>query len=401
MTEPQHHQAQNKGFLSRTQKIAFYATILYAVLIFLLSQPTIQRHVAYQHYLSEPFRGRLDVPEKYGLAPGKTLDTKILTSDNVTLGAWFVLADPYYQSLRSGGHPTSQPSLETIQAAIQAYPTILYLHGAAGRRSTTWRVQGYNAYTSRMQANVLVIDYRGFGDSEGSPSEAGLALDAYAAWTWLIEQGARSHDVLIYGHSLGTGVAGKLGSRLARENVKPRGIVLTAPFSSLSSVVETYNIFGFPVLQPLQQFAWGRKLIKRLTIEEYNTLSVIREFNVPTLIAHAVNDFDVPHTHSRTLLDHLLDPLLPPAVDLPSAPGTPMSEEEYAAFIEVQGKRREARATLVRKVEVPNFGVVEEFDGTYGKVIYVETMWGSHALVGLQEGVQDAIISTFRLGGRL
>lgn len=127
----------------------------------------------------------------------------------------------------------------------------------------------------------------------------------------------------------------------------------------------------------------------------------MQEFNVPTLIAHAVNDFDVPHTHSRTLLDHLLDPLLPPAVDLPSAPGTPMSEEEYAAFIEVQGKRREARATLVRKVEVPNFGVVEEFDGTYGKVIYVETMWGSHALVGLQEGVQDAIISTFRLGGRL
>lgn len=192
------------------------------------------------------------------LTAGKTLNTKILTSDNVTLGAWFVLADPYYQSLRSGGHPTSQPSLETIQAAIQAYPTILYLHGAAGRRSTTWRVQGYNAYTSRMQSNVLVIDYRGFGDSEGSPSEAGLASDAYAAWTWLVEQGARSHDVLIYGHSLGTGVAGKLGSRLARENVKPRGIVLTAPFSSLSSVVETYNIFGFPVLQPLQQFAWGR-----------------------------------------------------------------------------------------------------------------------------------------------
>ena len=74
------------------------------------------------------------------------------------------------------------------------------------------------------------------------------------------------------------------------------------------------------------------------------------------------------------------------------------SSEEYAAFLDAQKQRRVARSELVRKVEVPSFGTIEEFDGSAGKVVYVETFWGKHNEVGLQEGVQDVIASTFRLG---
>jgi len=142
-------------------------------------------------------------------------------------------------------------------------------------------------------------------------------------------------------------------------------------------------------------------LVKYLCRDVYDTLSVIQEFNVPTLIGHSVDDIEVPHSHSRTLIDQLLDPLLPASVPLPDAPGLPISSELFAAFSEAQAKRKEAKAAFVAKVEVPNFGTIEEFEGVYGRVVYVEALWGAHARVGLQEGVQDVIISMFELGKRV
>lgn len=71
--------------------------------------------------------------------------------------------------------------------------------------------------SSRLNANVLVIDYRGFGDSEGTPSERGLQLDARTAWDWLIEHGAKEEDITIVGQSLGTGVSAGLAVELAEE----------------------------------------------------------------------------------------------------------------------------------------------------------------------------------------
>ena len=68
-----------------------------------------------------------------------------------------------------------------------------------------------------MNANVLAIDYRGFGDSEGHPSEQGLVSDARAAWEWAINNGAKPNEILLVGLSLGTGVASSLGAELAAE----------------------------------------------------------------------------------------------------------------------------------------------------------------------------------------
>ena len=204
-------------------------------------------------------------------AAGKTLDLRLHTSDNVSLGAWFILADPYYQSLRtSSPQSLSQPSIATIEDAIQSRPTILYFHASAGSRATTWRVQQYIAWTARLGANVFAVDYRGFGNSEGSPFEEGLGIDAYAAWSWLGERGAKPEDVLILGHSLGTGVSGKLASRLAREGVKPRGVALLAPFSSMATLLDTYDLWGIPVLQPLQSSAIGRSESVHSAIEGFH-----------------------------------------------------------------------------------------------------------------------------------
>ncbi len=130
-------------------------------------------------------------------------------------------------------------------------------------------------------------------------------------------------------------------------------------------------------------------------------MSVIQDINVPVLIAHSQDDMEIPYHHSRTLLDKLLDPHLPEAISLPASPDVLLTKEEYTAYLEAEKQRRAVRSGLVRKTELPTFGTIEEFDGTAGKVVYVETFWGKHNEVGLQEGVQDVIASTFRLGHQL
>ncbi|KZT67120.1 alpha/beta-hydrolase [Daedalea quercina L-15889] len=380
MADPQVPAQPNQGFLARAPELVLLVAGLYVVAIALLPIPVIQRFFIYQHRANEPFHGNYAVPERYVLAPGKTLNLGIRTPDNITLGAWFILADPCYQSLRaSAAEPLSQPSLETIEDAIKSRPTMLYLHGAFGSRSTSWRIQHYIAWTARLKINVFAIDYRGFGDSSGSPYKD-------------------EEDVFILGHSLGTGVSGKLAPRLERKGVKPRGVVLLAPFSSVSSLIETFEIWGIPILRPLQSFSLGRKFLKSAAREVYDTLSVINEFNAPILIAHATDDREVPYSHSRTLIDKLLNQLLPPEFPIPGEPGTPVPHEHAQALAQAQKKRSDAHAALVRKVDVPEFGTVEQFEGTSGTVVYVQAHWGAHGFVGLQEGVQDVIASTLKLG---
>lgn len=152
----------------------------------------------------------------------QTLDFKIHTPDNETIGAWFILAGPYYDSL-----PSAPESVDThIKPALTKYPTVLFLHGNSATRAFHARILHYKAFSLRLGANVLAIDYRGFADSTGTPSEPGLVCDARAAWDWLVAEGAKEEDILVVGHSLGTGVASQLGAQLSREGIKCRGVVL-------------------------------------------------------------------------------------------------------------------------------------------------------------------------------
>jgi abhydrolase domain-containing protein 12 len=144
----------------------------------------------------------------------------------VTLGAWFTLAGPYYQDdlkpiERSSSEvdPLVDPQTwekqpVNIKEALSRYPTILAFHGNAGTRALPLRVTIQRLYSSHLRANVLMIDYRGFADSTGSPSQEGLIEDALAAWDWLLASGARQEDISIVGWSLGTAVGAHLCIKL-------------------------------------------------------------------------------------------------------------------------------------------------------------------------------------------
>jgi abhydrolase domain-containing protein 12 len=237
----------------------------------------------------------------------KTHNVRIQTADNETLGAWFTFSDPFYAAHKTRllNAPTTNLSSpasvavsrdDHIRAALRAHPTILFLHGTTGTRVVRLRVQQYQAFATRLQANVLAPDYRGFADSTGTPSEAGLTLDTRAAWDWLRAHGASPDSVLVVGSSLGTGVAVQFASALEEEAVwaetraprmvnsyvasrdhlrtggvngnrtrgcgavvreRPRGVVLLSPFSKLETLLDTYYILGLmPLFAPLRTFPY-------------------------------------------------------------------------------------------------------------------------------------------------
>ena len=105
---------------------------------------------------------------------------KITTEDNIDLLAWH--------------HKKNN----------NKFKTILYLHGNAG--SLENRIHKINHFND-MNINFLLLSWRGFNGNAGKPTESGLYLDARSAVKWLINQGVEVEDIIIYGESLGTGVA--------------------------------------------------------------------------------------------------------------------------------------------------------------------------------------------------
>lgn len=109
-------------------------------------------------------------------------------------------------------------------------------------------MRGYIEMSTRLDCNVVAVDYRGFADSTGTPSERGLVTDARTVWDCVAARavfaGVSAHDVerqiMLVGHSLGTGVTSALAGQLADEGVKPRAIALIAPFTSIPDLLSSW-----------------------------------------------------------------------------------------------------------------------------------------------------------------
>src|SRR5258708_1725719 len=124
-------------------------------------------------------------------------------------------------------------------AAPQAPLVTLYLHGNAG--NLTHRFLQIREITAA-GSSVLMLDYRGYGKSEGSPTEQGLYEDADAAYQYLLDRGYRFSQIVVQGESLGTAVAVDLASRK-----ECAGVVLEAAFTSGRDLANTV----LPVIGPM------------------------------------------------------------------------------------------------------------------------------------------------------
>jgi pimeloyl-ACP methyl ester carboxylesterase len=174
------------------------------------------------------------------------------TSDNLSINSWFIPAD-------------------------SSKYVVLFCHGNAGNISH--RLESIQIF-NRLSLNVFIFDYRGFGKSEGSADEEGTYLDALGAWDFLVgEKGFNPEQIIIFGRSLGSGVA----SWLAKEK-KSRALILESSFTSLPDLGAKI----YPILP-----------VRLLSRYNYPTLENINHITCPKLFIHSKDDEIIPYSLGR------------------------------------------------------------------------------------------------------
>jgi len=168
---------------------------------------------------------------------------------------------------------------------VDGLPMFLWFHGNAGNVGRWLSV--YEKMV-RLPARVLAVDFRGYGRSEGTPTEEGLYKDADAAWDYLTrELDIPQERIFIYGFSLGGGVAVDLASR-----VQAGGLVIEAPFSSLPEVAAAhYRI--------VPEWAVQTKM---------DSLSKIGKITCPKFFFHSTRDQVVPYGLGCKLFEAASEP---------------------------------------------------------------------------------------------
>ncbi|KAJ9477896.1 AB hydrolase-1 domain-containing protein [Pseudozyma hubeiensis] len=252
----------------------------------------------------------------YGLAPFKTRPLSLTTSDGETIGAWHILPEVYYQQ-HSGS--SSNPEWDDVVylRSMQLHPTIIYLHGNSMNRAAPFRIAAYQSLTSRIDANIVAIDYRGFGDSTGVPSEEGLVEDAETAYRWIRQQqGPSSQKITVFGQSLGTGIGALLAAKLEKQSTPLDGLVLMAPYTSLKALVKDFRIGGIlPLLKPISLIPFNENILDTFLKTHLNTLHTLPKLTSSSftstqqtsiVLLHAHDDPVIPISHSQTLFKTML-----------------------------------------------------------------------------------------------
>ena len=165
-------------------------------------------------------------------------------------------------------------------------PVLLFFHGNAGNLSH--RVDLLIELATRTPASVFVVGYRGYGRSEGRPKEAGLFLDARAAWAHLTEgSGVGADRIVIFGKSLGGGVAVDLALE-----APAAGLIVESSFTSIPDMAGAHYPF----------------VPKFLVRTQMNSVAKVPLISIPKLFIHSQNDRVVPYRLGRELFEAASEP---------------------------------------------------------------------------------------------
>jgi uncharacterized protein len=229
--------------MSLLLKLVLAAAVLYGAL-------TLVAYLGQRKLMYFPDRTRV-LPAQAGLSG---VEERVLTApDRARIIAWYGKARP-------------------------GQPTLLYFHGNAGglvdraERIRRFMGEGWGVY---------MMAYRGYSGSTGSPSETANVADARLAYGALTLEGVAPQSIILYGESLGTGVA----ARIAVERPSG-GLVLEAPYTSIVKVAAK----AYPYL-----------MVGTLLSDRYETDKVIKQVRVPVLILHGERDGVIPVAMGREL----------------------------------------------------------------------------------------------------
>lgn len=162
--------------------------------------------------------------------------------------------------------------------ATNNQPTLLFLHGNAGHIG--YRMPLIRQFL-KAGFGVLLLEYRGYGGNKGSPTEQGLYADGQTALAFLYQQGMKPKQIILYGESLGTGIA----TKPAVEN--PIGcVILQSPFTSLASLSRFH--YPWSMIKPWDQF---------------NSLERMKQIHAPLLVLHGRRDQIVPFAEGLAIFN--------------------------------------------------------------------------------------------------
>jgi len=210
------------------------------------------------NFIYFPSRDIIITPEAAGLS---FESVKFKTEDDITLSGWYI--------------PSPNPR-----------GFLLFCHGNAGNISH--RIESIMVF-NRLNLNVFIFDYRGYGQSDGKPTEKGTYLDVLAAWNWLLNhKNAKAKQIIVFGRSLG----GAIASWLARTE-SPGALILESVFTSISDIGA--DVYPFLPVKLLARF-------------NYNSLENINNINCPLLIIHSSDDDIIPFHHGQRLYENAGEP---------------------------------------------------------------------------------------------
>jgi len=209
-------------------------------------------------YPNMPGRNLTSTPENIGLI---YQDVEFVTEDNVKLHGWFI--------------PNKN-----------AKGTVLFFHGNAGNISH--RLDSI-AIFNRLELNVFIIDYRGYGQSEGKITEKGIYRDAEASWNYLSRiQGISEKQIIIFGRSLGASIASRLASKHT-----PAALIIESGFTSVPSMAQRF----YPFLP-----------VRWLSRYKFDTKQYVQNISCPVLVAHSKNDEIIPYGEGREIFEAAPEP---------------------------------------------------------------------------------------------
>ena len=168
--------------------------------------------------------------------------------------------------------------------------TVVILHGNAGNiadrdfKARYFIDAGYGA---------MLVGYRGFGGNPGQPTESGLYADARAALSALESQGVAAGDIVLYGESMGSGIAVQMAKEMSESDTPAGGVILEAPFTSMAAAAAYH-------------YAWipARYLVR----DRFDSIAKIAAINAPVLIVHGDSDRTVPQVLGKKLFSAAAEP---------------------------------------------------------------------------------------------